>query len=119
MRPRRPIMSVPASDDGRELCQGFLRALFTGTINSLPSRERTCVQLHFFAVPNAQEIAAREAAGDPKPAREGLSYREIMKRTGLSYAQVYGAIHRGLLEMRAKLRGHPVVEMWLELSAGD
>jgi RNA polymerase sigma factor (sigma-70 family) len=59
--------------------QNHLSKLLMDRINELPSRQKELITLKFY---------------------EGLSYQEIVQRTGLSHRTVYNKIHEGLKKLK-------------------
>lgn len=59
--------------------EGHLFKLLMGRINELPNRQKELIILKFY---------------------EGLSYQEIVERTGLSHRTVYNKIHEGLKKLK-------------------
>jgi RNA polymerase sigma factor (sigma-70 family) len=59
--------------------QSHLSKLLINYINELPSRQKELIQLKFY---------------------EGLSYEEIVQKTGLSYRTVYNTIYEALKNLK-------------------
>lgn len=59
--------------------ESHLFKLLMGRINELPNRQKELIMLKFY---------------------EGLSYQEIVERTGLSHRTVYNKIHEGLKKLK-------------------
>jgi RNA polymerase sigma factor (sigma-70 family) len=59
--------------------ESHLYKLLMGRINELPNRQKELIMLKFY---------------------EGLSYQEIVERTGLSHRTVYNKIHEGLKKLK-------------------